>query len=51
MTPHRLEIELLPSTVNDVIVSTPMELYPVADKIWQKCLEMIYEMPWPEIKQ
>lgn len=53
MTPDRLEIQFLLSTVNDVRVSPPMEMYQVADRVWQKCLEvsiMIPEMPWHEIK-
>lgn len=47
-----MEIELLLGTVNHAIVSAPMELYQVADKLWQKCLElsvMISEMPWHEV--
>lgn len=52
MTPDRPQIELLLSTVNDVIVSAPMGLYQVAGKIWQKCLELsvISEMLRREIK-
>lgn len=54
MTQVSLEIELLLGTVNDVIVSAPMDLYQVADKIWQICFEpsvMISETPWHEIKR
>ena len=46
---------MLLGTVNDLIsVSAPMELYQVADKIWQKCFElsvMTSEMAWHEIKR
>lgn len=44
---------MLLGTVDDVIVSAPMELYQVAKEIWQKCDKvsvMISEMPWHEIK-
>lgn len=49
----RKDIELLLGTVDNVIVSAPMELYQVAEEIWRKCHKvsvMISEMPWHEIK-